>query len=85
MEAGRQKDGGTVTVTATHLDQLLAEVPLIRKDYDLHEVTVDVDGTAESVVAVTVSTPDERKREVCFDGYFVRSPWCDGGACTLEP
>lgn len=85
MEAGRQKDGGTVTVTATHLDLMLAEVPLIRKDYDLHEVTVDVDGTAESVVTVTLSTPDERKREVCLDGYFVRSPWCDGGACTLEP
>lgn len=88
VEAGRQKDGSSVFVTIQQDSQPVAEAELVRKDYAIHEAVVEVTENKTSNVVVSLWAPDERKREVCFDGLFVRSPWCDGDAeplCRQRP
>lgn|GEM_PF-4192809 len=88
VEAGRQKDGSSVMVVASQDGDEAGEVELIRRDYDLHEFVFSGREDIESVVELTITASDNRKREVCLDGVFVRAPHCEGeneALCRARP
>ncbi len=76
VEAARAKHGGTVTVSVSLEDGESAEVDIPRRDYSLHEMkfTLGQDAVGAELL-VTLATSDERKREVCLDGFVLDGEW----------
>ena len=76
VEAARAKHGGTVTVTVSLENGESAEVDIHRRDYGLHEMKFSLGQEAVgSELLITFLTPDERKREVCLDGFVLDGDW----------
>jgi len=73
VEAARSKDGGTVRVEVSVDGAPAGEVEIERSSYRFDAVTHSLAGAGPHELAIRLTTADERKREVCLDG-FVLAP-----------
>jgi len=71
VEAARSKDGGTVRVEVAVDGTPAGELVLERASYRFDGVTHGLAGAAPHELVVRLTTTDDRKREVCLDGYVL--------------
>lgn len=71
VEAARSKDGGAVRVEVAVDGAPAGELVLERASYRFDGMTHELAGTVPHELVVRLTTADERKREVCLDGYVL--------------
>jgi len=71
VEAARAKHGGDVSVTVALARDVVGEIEIERRSYELQEVRATIETATEKELAITVRATDDRKREVCLDGYLL--------------
>lgn len=78
VEAARAKKGGDVRATVTLGEDTLADWTIERRAYRLDEVSHLV-GEGEKELVISLSATDDRKREICVDGYLLSDPIVEQG------
>jgi hypothetical protein len=71
VEAARSKDGGTVVVSVELDGKALGTMTLERASYRLDRVIGPVAGGGPHELTVRLTAEDEKKREVCLDGFVL--------------
>jgi hypothetical protein len=78
VEAARAKHGGDVQATVTVGGETLSEWTIERRAYRLDEVSHLLD-QGEKELVISLSSTDDRKREICVDGYLLDDLVVDQG------
>jgi len=71
VEAARARHGGDVTVEVTLDGRAAGRAVLDRRSYELTELAFPVAGSGQKELVISVQATDDRKREVCLDGYLL--------------
>ncbi len=74
IEAARAEGGGDVTVTVVWGGEEQSSLLLKRRAYDLNEVVIPLADGGEKELVISLQATDDKKREICLDGYIVGDP-----------
>ncbi len=71
IEAARAKDGGDVTATIRLDGEEQGSMVLEKRSYRFDELVIPLVDGREKELVISLQATDDRKREVCLDGYVV--------------
>jgi hypothetical protein len=74
IEAARAKDGGNVTAVVFLDGAEIGQIHLDRRLYTLEEVVFELTDNTEKELVIQLQATDDRKREICLDGYVIGNP-----------
>jgi len=83
VEAARAKHGSDVHARVTLGDDVLAELVIERRAYRLDEVSRLL-AEEEKELVISLSATDDRKREICVDGYLLDDQRVESVAGTRD-
>lgn len=71
IEAARARHGGDVSVTVQLDGEEQGSLLLDRRSYRLEEIAIPLQDGAQKELVISMQATDDRKRELCLDGYVV--------------